>query len=440
MSDRRPFLRDILPAIVLLLLGTIYFRFTDADVDWTRAWRGGPDWPLADAMPWRVLYNFGTYPALLAALAALILLVAGYRSARFARYRRQCVYLVSLLAVGPGILTNAILKDHWGRPRPRDVDALGGIHPYERILDIDPISPGKSFPCGHATMGFFFFAAYFLLRKSHPKWALASLVVTLIYGFLIGWARIVQGGHFPSDVLWAAALIWIVAAALARGLRVEQVSFVPADFKPVSWARLATVVGLVPIMAFLVLLATPIDENTTWKPADQSPVPIDLRIKLPLGNTTIGMENHATAGAPLSIQSRSKGFGLPGGGLKSVWKEQQDAKGTLDIEFKQRISGLQSELTQILDVNIPAETIQRLHITQETGALRLKLPSVPRSSGASRRWILELNRGHVVIEPAGHAWSLKHGDKTIREDAQATDEVQLLLGPDVDWKISEKSP
>ena len=39
---------------------------------------------------------------------------------------RAIVFLVTTLALGPGLLTNVILKDHWGRPRPIDVTQFGG--------------------------------------------------------------------------------------------------------------------------------------------------------------------------------------------------------------------------------------------------------------------------------------------------------------------------
>ena len=36
------------------------------------------------------------------------------------------LFLIGTLAVGPGLLTNTLLKDHWGRARPIDVTEFGG--------------------------------------------------------------------------------------------------------------------------------------------------------------------------------------------------------------------------------------------------------------------------------------------------------------------------
>jgi len=39
---------------------------------------------------------------------------------------RAAVLLIATLALGPGLLTNAVLKQYWGRPRPIDVSEFAG--------------------------------------------------------------------------------------------------------------------------------------------------------------------------------------------------------------------------------------------------------------------------------------------------------------------------
>ncbi|NVM52495.1 MAG: phosphatase PAP2 family protein [Candidatus Helarchaeota archaeon] len=55
---------------------------------------------------------------------------------------------------------------------------------------------GASFPSGHATTGFIFATPFVLLFKKY--WIRLSAI---IYGILMGYARIYLGGHFPLDVL-----------------------------------------------------------------------------------------------------------------------------------------------------------------------------------------------------------------------------------------------
>ncbi len=43
---------------------------------------------------------------------------------------RVVLFLVGALALGPGLLVNGILKEHWHRPRPVHVTEFGGNKPY----------------------------------------------------------------------------------------------------------------------------------------------------------------------------------------------------------------------------------------------------------------------------------------------------------------------
>src|ERR1700759_5627042 len=43
---------------------------------------------------------------------------------------RAIVFLLATLALGPGLFTNVLVKDHWGRPRPIDVTAFGGADQF----------------------------------------------------------------------------------------------------------------------------------------------------------------------------------------------------------------------------------------------------------------------------------------------------------------------
>ena len=47
---------------------------------------------------------------------------------------RAVLFLMATLALGPGLLVNVILKDHWGRPRPIDVTQFGGEQHFVRLV------------------------------------------------------------------------------------------------------------------------------------------------------------------------------------------------------------------------------------------------------------------------------------------------------------------
>jgi lipid A 4'-phosphatase len=121
-------------------------------------------------------------------------------------------YLTSSLIIGPGILTNSLFKDHWHRARPGQLSQFGGDALYTPPFFIaDQCDTNCSFVSGHAAMGFWVIAFAFLVP---PPWRARAIAAALAFGALVGWVRIIQGGHFFSDVLYAAALVIAVTYGL----------------------------------------------------------------------------------------------------------------------------------------------------------------------------------------------------------------------------------
>jgi membrane-associated PAP2 superfamily phosphatase len=201
----------------LLLAGTAVFRFTDADLAISRWFYGGPGqgWPDKSDPPWGTLYHAGCYPGLILGFGGLTLAIASFCWSRVRGWRDPGLFLATLLVVGPGLLVNVTLKDNWGRPRPLQTVHFGGDHPFHRVGDPGPNSQCKSFPSGHASMGFYLMAPAFLLYRKRPRLAGTFLVLGLVCGCVIGVARIAQGRHFASDVLWAAGIVYFTGLILA---------------------------------------------------------------------------------------------------------------------------------------------------------------------------------------------------------------------------------
>ena len=59
-------------------------------------------------------------------LGLLLLLCLMPRFSRLKRYRKHIAYLGLVLALGPGLMVNSLLKDHWGRARPSHIHEFGG--------------------------------------------------------------------------------------------------------------------------------------------------------------------------------------------------------------------------------------------------------------------------------------------------------------------------
>jgi len=366
-NRRKQLLLDFLPVILLLAVGTVIFRITDWDLafaQWARANDG--TWTDGETGLWNVLYKIGTLPAILTVIAAITILLMGLRSAKWSRFRRPGIYLIFVLALGPGIIANTILKDHWGRPRPRDVAELGGQYRFEDILTIDLASPGKSFPCGHATMGFFFFAGYFLLRSRHRAAAHGFLWFALIYGTLIGVARLIQGGHFASDTLWAAGIIWLVCAALAHALRLDQPFTPPTTFRPVKWPTLFAVGLLLPAVIFGALLATPISHSSNFEATTSQATKISIKA---IDGIVI-----IQPGQNFAVDVAATGHGIPGTAYKPTWNEESATDGRQILEFKQRESGLSTEYLQQVIASYTPQFVQEIQLEMEHGKAIITLP------------------------------------------------------------------
>jgi lipid A 4'-phosphatase len=121
--------------------------------------------------------------------------------------RKALAFLLVSLALGPGLLSNALLKDYWGRARPAQIEAFGGPHRFSPApLPATECERNCAFVSGHAALGFSLVAFGFLfppgrLRKN-------TVAAALGFGALIGLARIVQGRHFLSDIVYAGLLVF----------------------------------------------------------------------------------------------------------------------------------------------------------------------------------------------------------------------------------------
>lgn len=192
---------DLLPTLDLQLSGLFYWP--------------GAGFFLERAWPVRVLY-YGT-PWLVGAIGlGLIGALVWANLSRHPQARRVngvATFALVALALGPGLIANALFKDHWGRPRPEQIVEFGGNSHY-----VPPLLPSSqcrhncSFVSGHAAVGFFLITGAWVWPHRRRTW----YAVGIVAGSLIGLARIAQGGHFLSDVVGAFAVVWLTDELLYR--------------------------------------------------------------------------------------------------------------------------------------------------------------------------------------------------------------------------------
>ena len=114
----------------------------------------------------------------------------------------QALYVAAVFAIGPGLLTNTLLKDHSGRPRPVDVLQFRGSSVYVAPFAFDGACDHNcSFVAGDPSAAFALAAPALLLPACRRKWGIAA---ALGLGIAVGLLRMYQGGHFLSDVIFGA--------------------------------------------------------------------------------------------------------------------------------------------------------------------------------------------------------------------------------------------
>jgi lipid A 4'-phosphatase len=209
--------------LALLVVATTLIAVTGSDLAVSSTFCIDGKWPLGELFPWKALYRLDRIPAIAVAFAGLVLLVISFWRPDKSIWKRRGAFLVLLLALGPGLLVNSIFKEHWGRPRPREIVQFGGkkefLHPWQKGIS----GNGRSFPSGHASAAFYMTAPYFIYRHSRKRLAYAWLAGGLFFGLLMSIARISQGGHFLSDNLWAWGMVHLCAITLAALLKLDRV-------------------------------------------------------------------------------------------------------------------------------------------------------------------------------------------------------------------------
>lgn len=134
--------------------------------------------------------------------------------------RNALIFLVAALAVGPGIVVNTVLKDHWGRARPYQVTVFGGAHEFTPApLPADQCTKNCSFVSGHAALGFSLVGFAFLLPAGRRRDQ--AIGGALALGGLIGLGRIAAGHHFLSDVVDAGLVVVATSWLMHRWLVVH---------------------------------------------------------------------------------------------------------------------------------------------------------------------------------------------------------------------------
>jgi lipid A 4'-phosphatase len=172
---------------------------------------GAGSFPLRDQAVVRAVYlgvpRVGTVLVVVALCA--VASVALPRPWRISRpRRRKALALLLGAALGTGLLVHDVIKDSFNRPRPRETQEFGGTLAFVPAMRVGREGHHReSFVSGHVAGGTVLMAlGLFGAPATRRRWLLVGWGLALV----VGAVRIMQGGHYLSDVLFCGWAIWLV--------------------------------------------------------------------------------------------------------------------------------------------------------------------------------------------------------------------------------------
>ena len=125
---------DFFIPILILVLVTVIFRFTDWDLKIAGHFYNSETKAFdSSAYPWFLFYKAGEFPAVICTVIAGIIFIVGFFVKSLKKYRFRNLFVVLLLIIGPGLIINFVFKENWGRPRPRECVQFNGNSPFKKL-------------------------------------------------------------------------------------------------------------------------------------------------------------------------------------------------------------------------------------------------------------------------------------------------------------------
>lgn len=230
LSEQAPFKLAGIAALIGIAAAIVFVGWPDIDLAAARVFYVEPRHFLfnhsAVASTLRWGFRALTWGTAIAATIGIILALARRRHL-FGLGLPEWIFLALVLITGPGLIANTLLKDNWARPRPIHVVEFGGPDKFTPVLERSGACERNcSFISGEASATFALgFAIAMLARRRRTELMAAAVAL----GGIAGLIRMGEGGHFLSDVVFAAMFMaldvalmyWLVFNVLARRTRDE---------------------------------------------------------------------------------------------------------------------------------------------------------------------------------------------------------------------------
>jgi lipid A 4'-phosphatase len=129
-------------------------------------------------------------------------------------WRRRMLAWLLMAVLGLGLVVDWGLKDNVGRPRPEQLQVFGNSKPFVPAFELSThCDVNCGFVSGHAAAGFSLMTwGIWSAWPRRKRW----LVIGTVAGLFIGSVRIMQGGHFLSDVIFSGWAVWLTYVSIRQ--------------------------------------------------------------------------------------------------------------------------------------------------------------------------------------------------------------------------------
>lgn len=202
------------------LAALLFILFPALDIETARLFhRPGEGFFLKDSLP--VVFVYESIIVLEdVAIGLVVLLIVAHFLPWLARLRARPAAIACIalsLAVGPGLVTNTLLKNEMGRARPSQVAEFGGPRSFSPpFVPSDQCATNCAFVTGHGALAFWTSVFAFLMAPGRGR--RLALAGAVLFGTLTGLGRMAQGAHWLSDVIFAGVINIAIAWAICEWL------------------------------------------------------------------------------------------------------------------------------------------------------------------------------------------------------------------------------
>lgn len=142
---------------------------------------------------------------------------------------KKILYIIVAGLIGPGLIVNGCLKQYIGRARPKEIIEFCGTKKFTKPFALaNQCTTNCSFPSGHAAFAYYLtvWSAIFDHKRKH-----VIFLLFILFGTIVGIGRVMQGGHFISDVVAACFIILVVNKVLLNLLKLQNNNFKKLNYQ-----------------------------------------------------------------------------------------------------------------------------------------------------------------------------------------------------------------